>query len=216
MDPYGNGYVVPDAAGLRLARAVQHSRDAWNRGDTEGAYSTCWIDHGRAPKDDGYGSMRYHYAMLVQTTPAELDAAAQTPPYQVLQQNHQAHILQFLPHKSTAYALFETDWIVPYGLLRRIDTPVMAIVRENTDGILLSVADPDLRLPKRRNMGYLDEEALRTPARTSVVRVELRGRWSPMTCGPELRDCCTGGDVTAMELTCGHGMTVELELEKCR
>ncbi|MCX7935496.1 MAG: hypothetical protein N3A66_09605, partial [Planctomycetota bacterium] len=74
MDPYGNGYWVPDAGQLRVARRRQQSRDAWNQGRTVGDFSVAWFDHGRAPQDDGYGSQRYHYALLVQTSPMALAA----------------------------------------------------------------------------------------------------------------------------------------------
>jgi hypothetical protein len=243
MDPYGNGYVLPDGGAVRLSRSVQRSRDAWNHGATEGAFSTCWLDHGHGPREDGYGEVRYHYAMLVQASPEAVAAFAKTPPYRVLQQNHQAHIVEAAPHrllrtperdegvastveaapsplpaaKTTAYALFETDWIIPHGIVRRTDTPVMVVVKMHDDGgLTLSLADPDLRLPKRRNMGYLDDEANATPARPSVVRVELRGNWRMGSSEPSARvlEVCRG--TTVMEFACRDGMTIEVKLKEIK
>jgi hypothetical protein len=214
MDPYGNGYFVPDSRDVRLVRGEQKSRDAWNKGETSGAFSTCWLDHGQAPRDDGYGSERYHYAMLVQTSAEALADYAKAAPYRVLMQNHQAHILEHLGQKTMAYALFETDWIIPHGILRKTDTPVMAMVKEAGDGLLLSLADPDLRLPKRRNMGYLDEEANSTPSRSSQVRVELRGDWqpAPTASGVTLEESRNG--VTALLFECRDGATREVVLKR--
>ena len=212
MDPYGNGYCVPDSRDVRLTRGEQKSRDAWNRGETRGAFSTAWFDHGSPPKDDGYGSERYHYAMLVQTTPDALAAFAKAAPYRVLMQNHQAHILEHLGQKTMAYALFETDWIIPHGVIRKTDTPMMAMVKETATGVLLSLADPDLRLPKRRNMGYLDHEAMETPARPSLVRVELRGRWTAEAIPENMSIRETGHGVTVLECRCEYGLTSEIAL----
>jgi hypothetical protein len=218
MDPYGNGYFVPDSRDVRLVRGEQQSRDAWNKGETSGAFSTCWLDHGQPPRDDGYGSERYHYAMLVRTTPSALVDYAKAPPYRVLMQNHQAHIVEAAPSplsavKITAYALFETDWLIPHGILRKTDTPVMAMVKETGDGLVLSLADPDLRLPKRRNLGYLDDEANSTPSRPSQVRVELRGDWQPATAtsGVTVEESRNG--VTALRFTCRDGATREIVLK---
>ncbi len=212
MDPYGNGYVVPDAAGLRLTRSQQASRDAWNRGDTNGAFSTCWIEHGKPPRDDGFGSERYHYVMLVQAAPEELAAYGEKPPYQVLMQNHQAHIVRHEVHATTAYALFETDWIIPHGILRKTDTPVMIMARENDTNVVLSLADPDLRLPKRRNVGYLDAEAERTPANVSLVRMELRGAWALQSAAPGVAILERAVDRTVLEFACAYGATTEVQL----
>ena len=214
MDPYGNGYFVPDSRDVRLTRGEQQSRDAWNKGDTSGAFSTCWLDHGQPPKDDGYGSERYHYAMLLQTSAEALADYAKAPPYRVLMQNHQAHILEHLGQRTMAYALFETDWIIPHGILRKTDTPVMAMVKEHGNGVLLSLADPDLRLPKRRNMGYLDNEANSTPSRPSQVRVELRGDWTLPTATPGIEVESYRNDVTALVFNCRDGATRELFLQR--
>lgn len=211
-DPLGNGYFLPDGRGLRLTRSEQRSRDAWNRGETSGAYSTCWIDHGPAPREDGYGGVRYHYVMLVRTTPGALAAYAAAPPYRVLMQNHQAHIVEHLPQRTMAYALFEADWIIPHGLLRRTDTPVLAAVREEDGGILLSLADPDLGLPKRRNMGYLDDEANATPSRSSVVRIELRGDWAQREPVPDVLPARPSAGKTLLEFRCRDALTREIRL----
>jgi hypothetical protein len=217
MDPYGNGYVLPDGGAVRLSRSVQHSRDAWNHGATEGAFSTCWLDHGHGPREDGYGEVRYHYALLVQAPPKAVAAFAKAPPYRVLQQNHQAHVVEHSGYRTMAYALFETDWIIPHGIVRRTDTPVMVMVKTRDDGgLTLSLADPDLRLPKRRNMGYLDDEANATPARPSVVRVELRGNWRPVADERALRVLEVRREVTVVEIVCRDGITIEVILKEVK
>ena len=219
MDPYGNGYWVPDAGRIHLMRGPQQSRDAWNRGPTSGPFSTCWWDHGCAPRDDGYGAERYHYVVLVQTKPSALERYAARPPYRVHLQNHQAHILEHFGRRTMAYAVFETDWEIPYGTLARTDTPVLVMIQEIGDvRIRLSLADPDLRLPKRRNMGYLNHEAVAVPSRPSMVRLKLLGQWRLVGSedGVSVKTM-PAEDRTLIETICRYGLTRELELERvCR
>lgn len=212
LDPYGNGYVVPDSGGLHLQRAEQVSRDAWNQDETRGLFSTCWIDHGTPPRDRGYGEERYHYTMLMQTTPDRLAAYAEALPYEVLMHNHQAHILRHEGEKTTAYALFETDWVIPHGPVRSNDVPVMVMAREKGDRLVLSLADPDLRLPKRRNLAYLDPEAEKALAKPSTVQLQVRGEWRPATNTDAVRLTSHTEEATLLAFQCRYGLTVEVEL----
>ena len=212
-DPYGHGYFLPDGGAVRLERAVQHSRDAWNLGATEGAFSTAWIDHGHGPREDGYGGVQYHYAMLMHANSEALADLAASPPYDVRMQNHQAHIVEHPGLRTMAYVLFEADWIIPHGLVQRTDTPVMVIVREHKDGtVTLSMADPDLRLPKRRNMGYLDEEACNTPARPSTVHLVLRGNWRIQNPAQGVTLSARKDEAVELTFECRHGLTNEFRL----
>ena len=228
-DPYGHGYYLPDGGSVRLERSVQHSRDAWNRGDTEGDFSTAWIDHGHGPREDGYGGVRYHYAMLVNAAPERLAGLAAQPPYSVLQQNHQAHTVETMPApladapsggtvgaepegRIMAYALFEADRIVSHGIVRKTDTPVLVMTKESAAGLVLSLADPDLRLPKRRNVGYLDDEANGTVARTAHVRLELRGAWQLADAVDDVSVEAANAERTTLRFTCRHGATSEVRL----
>jgi len=86
------------------------------------------------------------------------------------------------------------------------------MVKEQGKGIVLSLADPDLRLPKRRNLAYLDAEADATTARPSCVRIELRGGWRLRTPCAEVV-CARRGSVTELTMSCANGLTVEVALE---
>lgn len=173
LDPYRNGFVVPGGQPLHVARQHQTSRDANNTRDTAGSFAVAWIDHGPAPSDQGY-----EYAMLLQTTPQQLAAFADDPPYRVLQRDEHAHIVQHTRHDAIGYAVFTAEREIVHGPLARTDTPVTAFAKPMTDGgLLFRVADPDLRLPRKGNLGFLtpeDEQQLREPHR---VRLLLRDRW---------------------------------------
>ncbi|MFW6337077.1 MAG: polysaccharide lyase family 8 super-sandwich domain-containing protein, partial [Phycisphaeraceae bacterium] len=207
LDPYRNGFVVPAGQPLHIARQPQTSRDANNIRDTAGDYAVAWIDHGPAPSDQNY-----EYAMLVQTTPQQLADFADDPPYRVLQRDEHAHIVQHTRHDAIGYAIFTAEREITHGPLARTDTPVTAFAKPMPDGgLLFRVADPDLRLPRKGNLGFLtpeDEQQLREPHR---VRLLLHGRW--------LTDAQTpaalhkyNDDQTLLEWEAAVGLPLELEL----
>ncbi|MFW5681396.1 MAG: hypothetical protein ACOC1G_00175, partial [Phycisphaeraceae bacterium] len=207
LDPYRNGFVVPAGQPLHIARQPQTSRDANNIRDTAGDYAVAWIDHGPAPSDQNY-----EYAMLVQTTPQQLADFADDPPYRVLQRDEHAHIVQHTRHDAIGYAIFTAEREITHGPLARTDTPVTAFAKPMPDGgLLFRVADPDLRLPRKGNLGFLtpeDEQQLREPHR---VRLLLHGRW--------LTDAQTpaalhkyNDDQTLLEWEAADGLPLELEL----
>ena len=208
LDPDHNGYFVPAGQPLHLARQHQTSRDANNSRDTEGAYAVAWLDHGSAPSEQGY-----EYAMLVQTTPPRLADFAADPPYRVLQRDEHAHIVEHVPESTTGYVIFTAEREVTHGFVARTDTPIVASVQHTADGHLrLRVADPDLRLPRKGNLGFLtsaDERQLRESRR---IRLLLHGRWRT--------DAATSAtlhkyndDQTLLEWEASDGLPLELELQ---
>jgi len=206
-DPYGNGIVVPDSRDLRLLRHRQTSRDAGNTGETFGVFTTCWLDHGAAPHDLGGDEARYEYVLMLEASADDLARRAAAPSYRVLQQDHRGHILRHEPTGTTACALFEAEGIVPEGPVRKTDTPVIVTTREQGADLFLGVADPDLRLPKRRNFGFLDEEAAATETKPSVVKLEVRGLWTVN--GSTFRLLGHTDGTTLLEVSCRDGFTVE-------
>ncbi|MFW6044800.1 MAG: chondroitinase family polysaccharide lyase [Planctomycetota bacterium] len=174
VDPYDNGYIVAPCQSIHMKRDRQTSRTAGNKGPTEGDYATAWLDHGAAPD-----RASYEYAVLPQTNAGAVEEYAFDPPYSVLQKDQHAHVVEHTERGVTAYALFTPDRECPHGLIARTDTPITAMVyRCGTDRIVLRLADPNLRLPQRGNMGFLSEEDCRVERESHTVRVHLRGQWA--------------------------------------
>ncbi|CAG7619224.1 chondroitinase family polysaccharide lyase [Paenibacillus allorhizosphaerae] len=210
IDPYGNGYVVPDPQGLHLERGMQHSMDHSGGKPTSGAYSTAWIDHGTKP--DGAG---YEYAVLVQVAPEEVETYAKTPPYRVLRKDEQAHVVEHRGERAIGYALFDPGAHLSYGILRSASVPVLAMEKERGGELVLSVSDPDLRLPKLPNQKMEDHIAW-TAGTASQVRIELAGRWELRTDrpNPSIRSIQSDAQSTILELECANGVTVEVTLTR--
>ncbi|RKN78979.1 chondroitinase family polysaccharide lyase [Paenibacillus ginsengarvi] len=210
-DPNGNGYVVADASHLHIEKGVQHSIDHTGAKETSGAYATAWFDHGLRPE-----GADYEYAILVQTPPNRVAAYADNMPYRVIQKNNAAHIVEHTLLQATGYAVFDETATLPAGPLLRASVPIMAYVIKRDGQWTVSVADPDLRLPKRENQ-KMDDRTVWTDSEPGLVTIELRGKWSIVrqTKGEHLaRITAHSGDCTRIELVCMYGETVELILSE--
>jgi chondroitin-sulfate-ABC endolyase/exolyase len=211
-DPVGNAYHVPDGAGVQLRIGQQTSRDSHNRTSTQGRFATCWIDHGHLPKDLGAAEAFYHYIVIPEAGPDTLETSREPSAHDVLRRDHRAHIVRHHSSRSTAGAIFETDWMIPEGPVARTDTPILYMMQEEADGSFrLSVADPNLRLPKRRNMMFLDDEARRTKARPSEVQLLLRGHWLLLSPNDKIHLHSMNGleSLTSLRIRCAEGLTRE-------
>ncbi len=205
-DPYGNGYVVPPGQSVHLARQRQKSRTHNNRGPTEGDYAVACFDHGFAPKDQAY-----EYAVLVQSTPEKLERFARQPPYHVLQCDAAAHIVDYPGRRAAAAAIFAVETEIPAGPVARTDTPVMVFARTRESGDLeLAVAVPDLKLPRRENMGFVSGEDAHVTARPTTVSLLLRGSW--ITDDPG-QTAAFNDTLTALTVKCRDGASVRLVLK---
>lgn len=216
VDPAGHAYFVPDGTGLHVRRAKQTSQSPGNGGSTEGLYATCWIDHGFLPADRGKDDAFYEYRIVPECPAGEVARRAGESCYEVLRRDHRAHIVS-LDAAVTGGAIFETDWLIPEGPVARTDTPVLYLARAEADGCLeLALSDPDLRLPKRRNMMFLDEEARFTPARPHTLELALHGRWklTEVPDGVEVhRIERPGRQLTGLRVVCQSGLTRTLRLQ---
>lgn len=189
MDHVGNGYWVPDAADLRLARRNQHT--PWNGSlepNTRGDFEVAWLDHGPAPQDAGY-----EYVIRVQTTPEEMQAHAQEPGHRVMHRDDRAHIVHHLDTAITGYALFEAGEAPGGGLVQAVDTPCLIMTEPHGEGYVLSVCDPDF--------GWTDDDQ-RSPA--GVVEVTLEGAWEPVET-EAVRVVRKEQGQTVLAFTCGDG-----------
>ncbi|MFE5318464.1 chondroitinase family polysaccharide lyase [Paenibacillus sp. NPDC056579] len=210
IDPYGNGYVVPDAGGLQIERAAQKSRDSSGLMETEGFYTTAWIDHGIQPQ-----SLGYEYAILVQSTPEAVRSYAASPHYKVLQKDEKAHVVLHNKLQSIGYVLFDETEKMNFGVFHSSSAPVIVMEKRREQSLLLSLADPDLRLPKLKNQ-RMDDVTAWTAGMETITCVELKGQWTMK--GKELPRDVTGIEVsadkdkTSLHIRCQNGASVELEL----
>ncbi len=209
MDPYGNGYYIPNAESVHIKRDKQISRDELDKRDTTGEYTTAWIDHGKAPQDENY-----EYVIKVQTTPEEMQKYVAKQEYEVLQQDDNAHILKHNKYATTAYAIFNEKQEIKHGILTATDTPIIVMVKEKgQQEVVLSMSDPDLRLPKLPNQ-TMDEDVATTNSVMKTATITLEGNWKLKEKHSDVRIIKTKGNQTIIEFDCVDGETKEVVLKR--
>ena len=208
MDSRGNGYVVPDGGDLRVQRQVQTPGDFGSEGGT-GTFELAYLDHGPMPRGSSY-----HYAVLVQRSPDRVRTFAQSPEYDVWQQDGEAHIVHHREMKMTGYALFNKDVRPADGPVEAVSLPSLVMTREVGDGLLLSMADPDfgwsweIQTPHRQDGSLIVNQA----SEPRKVEVVVRGKWR-LDQSYDLAEVVEEGeDQTVVAFICQDGKTVEVKL----
>ena len=166
MDPVGNGYYFPAPQKVELRSQHQVTKDSLDASG-EGDFQVAWIDHGTAPHDAGYV-----YAIRPATTASALADYAKSPGFETLQHGNEAHIVRFPKSGVVGYALFAPADGLAFDALRGADRPCLVMTRRTGHQLVLSVADPDLRLPPRTKK-HFDYE----PGAPSVFRLHMNGSW---------------------------------------
>ncbi|MFD2118116.1 chondroitinase family polysaccharide lyase [Paenibacillus yanchengensis] len=219
LDPFGNGYIIPNTRNVNIRRSDQLSyskvankeTNSFDYKETVGKYTTAWIDHGLAPTNG-----EYEYVILPQKTPQEVEAVAQKLEYEVLQKDNAAHIVKYDNYQSIGYAIFNPPKSFDYGVLHSVDTPVLMIEKlKSADRVVLSLSDPDLRLVKTGKMGSL--ERTKTESESKTITVKLNGLWSinsNLSVGVELKDYNYETQTTTLTIVVDNGKNYNVYLEK--
>lgn len=216
-DPYGNAYFVPGGQQLRTARQAQVSEHSHKDSTTHGDFATAWFDHGLTPQDEAY-----EYAILVQTPPAEVAAFADrmrdvaTADYQVLARSARHHIVHDRPTGITGYVLFEAG-PVEGGMVESVSAPCFVMTQFRGDELLISLADPDLRMQATVSPAKLPAEyRLDDPSEQAeaTITVRIKGVYEMPQAHPLCRVIDHGANTTQLEFTCRYGAPIEITLKQ--
>ena len=219
IDHIGTGYYVPVAAKFEK-NFPQYSRKQNTGEKTEGDWVSLTVDHGKAPKGGSY-----EYAILPQTTQTEISSFAKKPSYKVLQKDRNAHIVRDLKSNTTSYILFETPDVLPKGLIQKVDTSCLIMLREHKQEAVLTVCQPDLALYRGPSDDIYDEQGKRiersiysrpwigNPSQSIPVRIELKGKWE-IDETPECKTVSSDTKKTVLEFTCTDAASMEVKLHK--
>jgi chondroitin-sulfate-ABC endolyase/exolyase len=191
MDNVHTGYYIPKGQSIRLSKKRQHSRDQALDTPTEGLFATAWIEHGNAPSGAGY-----EYAVFPETTPEKMQSVVrqmsnkETALYEVIRKDEGAHIVKDKATRTMAYVLFEPNQWIEEGIVEKVDTACLVMLKATPSGYLLTVADPDLRLYEGASDDVYDETGKRiersiysrswitNESTPSVIQITLRGKWN--------------------------------------
>ncbi|TWP33940.1 chondroitinase family polysaccharide lyase [Leekyejoonella antrihumi] len=217
IDPQSNGYYVPKGQQLVVSRAVQTAPDQGNTTTASQPYATAVLDHGTKPRGGSY-----EYALVVGATAETMTTFAadmqdrSTAPYAVLRHDTTAHVVSDRATGITGCAVFERSHRLTDRLVRAVDTPSVVLVQPTSNGLALSVTDPDLRFytgPDKSapTASPYDVPWRDSPGQGSAITVELEGGWTCATQGVTTR---AGHGTTSVTVQCADGLPTELDLTK--
>ena len=216
LDVQQTGYYLPAGERCTIARKHQESRESWDERDTEGDFLTAWIDHGSTPSNASY-----EYMMVVRATPERMVEYADKPPYQIIQQDSDAHIVRHGSEGRWSCAFYSAQKVFSHRddievlPIKAVDRPCLIVVeRERDRRLRLSLSDPDINLV----------EGVNEPQHLLVT---LGGHWRiskvvATVCAWRLPDVradlgITFGrdDDSILDVLCRHGASYDLTLERC-
>ena len=154
----------------------------------------------------------YVYAIVVGATPERMREVAAQHPFEVLQQDTQAHIVR--QGKTVGYALFERQEGLDMGALTSVDAPCLIMMREDSDQIVMSLCDPDLRLMKDPvpDAGYIRGEMWYYESEMQTIMARLRGQWDLCDTQEKVRVVSFEENETVLAFDCVDGLTIDVQL----
>lgn len=221
MDHLGTGYYIPLKTENNQnfeKRFPQYSLNEETEKQTVGNWVSLTINHGKAPKEKSY-----EYVIIPQTNNDEMKSFAAKPTYKILQKDRNAHIVKDLNSNITSYVLFETPQSLPKGLIQKVDTCCLVMLREGKDKTVLTVCNPDLALYRGASDEILDKNGGRTERsiysrpwianKSGIipVRVTLNGKWNIRE-NPACKILSANKKETVLEFTCQDGASFDIEL----
>jgi chondroitin-sulfate-ABC endolyase/exolyase len=211
VDPVGNGYYIPDAKGLIVRRARQHSLDDTATKTTEGNFAAAWFDHGVLPEQ-----ANCEFVILVGSGPEGLSRFARKAKktYSVLQRSSREIIVAHHSLGLTGYVLPRADTEIPKGMIARVSAPCLAITKQvNENRLDLSVCNPDLGWEAGRQFDYRDkDDPPPTEPVPMPVTLTLRGNWRLAATHPEVVAQAVPADTTIITVATADARSIEFQL----
>ncbi|VGO22330.1 polysaccharide lyase family 8 super-sandwich domain-containing protein [Pontiella sulfatireligans] len=211
-DPFGNGYYIPDAYGMKLFQGNQNSYHDHGTTASSGDYSTVVFDHGLAPSAETYEA-----AILVQGE-GEIGtlAASASSYYQVQRMDGNVHQVFFPQANQTAYAFFgavdNTNALVEW-----VDTPCLAMTEPTSNGWKISVANPDLGFVATAQEVTFDwindsDERQYLPSTELPVDIRVQGLWELVGTLSDVSVVRYENGGTVLRFACIHGESIDAVL----
>lgn len=211
-DPMGNSYFIAGGQEVVYKNSLQKSRNHQDTKDTENNYSVAYLNHGVSPKDASY-----HYFVAVQPTKErdkELRKLVQKGalPYQILQQDNKAHIVNCEAMKLTDYAIYEAQEFKDKGDLLAADGEALVMIQKEKEGVMMSVCHPHLNLEKACDAP--NEREFRGASRPMVMTLTLAGEWKIGSADKRVEFVSVANGKTVIRVSCTDGIPVEFNLMK--
>ncbi|WP_316816107.1 chondroitinase family polysaccharide lyase [Pedobacter nyackensis] len=224
IDNRNIGYYIPDGEKVSFTKSTQVSRDQKDSRNTTGNFAKLVFQHGKAPTNESY-----EYAMLIKTDQKGIEKVAtamksKQPLYKVLQKDATAHIVWYGAEQLTALAVFGSHVKTTDSLLMDNNKPCLLMYKKEEKTLKLSVTDPDLAFyegpddspltvdGKRKEVSIYSRNWYRSPSKPSVVKLLIKGNWTPGNENEEIKAELQPGGNTLITVHCADGLTSKIEL----
>ncbi len=211
-DVQGVNYIVSKDDSICFMQSNQQSlqKEEGKYKPISAPHAKAYINHGEMPNNGSY-----EYLILPKASIAEALDRKDNLGYEVLQKDSIAHIVKHSKLQLTGYAVFNTSSDINKGLLIKVDTPTMLMLKEQDNNILLTVMNPDLKLGKwNHNMSVMPKEIVHKWSQGSIVTLVLRGNWKPAAYVYELLSSEYKDGKTQLEIYCKDGKSIDIPLRK--
>ncbi|ANH80504.1 lyase [Niabella ginsenosidivorans] len=209
-DQNGLQYIIPKGQHIVLQQAMQNSYRSvkGTYQPVSARYIKACIDHGCHPKDQGY-----EYEVVMNTDAAALHPYLEKKSYTVLEKNNDVHIIQHKASGITAYAIYKAHTSLK-GVLLTTSAPLLAMAKEAADGMLLTIANPDIGQARwNHNMSHMPDSITNAWAKGSVVTITLKGAWYAANYTGKLMSAVIRNGNTVLSLFCRDGESIDLPLQ---
>jgi len=182
-DAVGNGFVVPSdgyTGSVIIKRSTQQSRNQANTADTQGDYTTAYIDHGTAPSSD-----KYRYGIIMQGGAAGAQNMANnfSNYFEVFQQDNKAHAIKSLEDNIYGYAVFDASSVFQNDKVISVNKPSVIMTQTLNSGNKLKVSLTNPLGLLNDNETYTYNQITGTASRfyripqVDPVKLTLVGQW---------------------------------------
>lgn len=204
IDSRNTGYLFPpgnDAIRV-LARSQTAPKESDDGSMTTGDFGMAWIEHGTAPSDAAY-----EFVVVPAATSTEMaELAAKSLNYQIHERDELGHVVEFPTTATWAYSIFAAGQQATSGPIASASEPCLVMARYTPTGMLLSIANPDLKIAYR---------SLK-PAPIVPITLGIRGMWEIPTLPPGVTLGTPGSESDPNELTLTFdtvdGLPIDIEL----
>jgi len=212
IDPFGNGYYLPDARDLKCFKGAQRSFTHNGRTESQGDYAVAWIDHGLKPT-------RGSYEIAVGVGMGRrIEALCKDPRkfYRVQRKDNRLHQVQFPKLGQTAYAIFS-----PHKLgdetIASTDAPCLVVAKRKPGRLILALANPDLAMTEpdqQVSFRFINKEQNQfLQSKPQPVNITLTGLWRiAQNSDAGVKVVRSEANRTTLRFDCRNGMTRRVEL----
>jgi len=170
IESFNSGHLIYDDSGMLYAVKNGTTLIIGNE-----AFDITYLDHGKAPKGSDY----HYYIVANNDEKTAKTLLSEDSPVNIIRQNNDAHIVRINKTGHVYAAIFNHLQTFESLPVREVNIPLSYIwEQQNGNNFKLSVCEPDMRRPTKKEMGLLSEEEVIQEEKPFETRLVLSGEYS--------------------------------------